>query len=135
MTTIPPAGLLLTVSLTDAHTVCVGIEGDLDYDSSQQLLDETREQLSRHPGTRHLRLDCSRLGTCDSMGLATLLAVHRATGAAGVRLHLDGRPASLERVLRLTGTLDHLTDPRAGAGSVLTEEPRSLIRPDRQDTP
>ncbi|MEU0698209.1 STAS domain-containing protein [Streptomyces niveus] len=126
MTTIPPAGLLLTVSLTDEHTVCVSIEGDLDYDSSQQLLDETREQLSRHTGTRHLRLDCSRLVTCDSMGLATLLAVHRATDAAGVRLHLDGRPASLERILRLTGTLNHLTDPRSGAGSALAKEQQDV---------
>ncbi|MFE9295466.1 STAS domain-containing protein [Streptomyces niveus] len=127
MTTIPPTGLLLTVSVTHEHTVCVSIEGDLDYDSSQQLLDETREQLSRHPGTRQLRLDCSRLALCDSMGLATLLAIHRVTDAAGVRLHLDGRPASLDRVLRLTGTLSHLTDPPAGTGSVLAEE--------RQDVP
>ncbi|TXL88120.1 STAS domain-containing protein [Streptomyces sp. IB2014 016-6] len=126
MTTIPPAGLLLTVSLTNEHTVCVSIEGDLDYDSSQRLLDEARRQLSRHTGTRHLRLDCSRLVTCDSMGLATLLAVHRVTDAAGVRLHLDGRPASLDRILRLTGTLRHLTDPPAGAGSVLAEEQQDV---------
>ncbi|MET4921729.1 STAS domain-containing protein [Streptomyces sp. PSRA5] len=126
MTTIPPAGLLLTVSLTNEHTVCVGIEGDLDYDSSQQLLDETCGQLARRTGTRHLRLDCSRLATCDSMGLATLLAIHRATSAAGVRLHLDGRPASLDRILRLTGTLSHLTGPQAGAGSVLAEEQQDV---------
>ncbi|QHY93629.1 STAS domain protein [Streptomyces sp. S4.7] len=126
MTTIPPAGLLLTVSLTNEHTVCVSIEGDLDYDSSQRLLDEARRQLSRHTGTRHLRLDCSRLVTCDSMGLATLLAVHRVTDAAGVRLHLDGRPASLDRILRLTGTLRHLTDPPVGAGSVLAEEQQDV---------
>ncbi|WP_329076522.1 STAS domain-containing protein [Streptomyces niveus] len=126
MTTIPPAGLLLTVSVTNEHTVCVSIEGDLDYDSSQQLLDETREQLSRHPGTRQLRLDCSRLALCDSMGLATLLAIHRVTDAAGVRLYLDGRPASLDRLLRLTGTLSHLTDPPAGTGSVLVEEQQDV---------
>lgn len=126
MTTIPPAGLLLSVSLSDEHTVCVGIEGDLDYDSSQQLLDETLGQLSRHTGTRHLRLDCSRLVTCDSMGLATLLAVRRATSTAGVRLHLDGRPASLDRVLRLTGTLGHLTDPPAGAGSTVAGEQQDV---------
>ncbi|WP_329147373.1 STAS domain-containing protein [Streptomyces niveus] len=126
MTTIPPAGLLLTVSVTNEHTVCVSIEGDLDYDSSQQLLDATREQLSRHPGTRQLRLDCTRLALCDSMGLATLLAIHRVTDAAGVRLYLDGRPASLDRLLRLTGTLSHLTDPPAGTGSVLAEEQQDV---------
>lgn len=126
MTTIPPAGLLLTVSPTDEHTVCVVIEGDLDYESSQRLLDETLRQLSRHTGIRQLRLDCSRLGTCDSMGLATLLAVHRATGAAGTRLHLDGRPASLERILRLTGTLEHLTAPPAGTGAGHAEEQQDV---------
>lgn len=126
MTTIPPAGLLLTVSLTDEHTVCVGIEGDLDYDSSQRLLEETQRQLTLQAGMRHLRLDCSRLVTCDSMGLAILLAVHRATGAAGVRLHLDGRPASLERILRVTGTLRHLTEPPAGAEGELADEQQDV---------
>lgn len=126
MTTIPPAGLLLTASLTDEHTVCVGIEGDLDYDSAQRLLEETQRQLTLHTGMRHLRLDCSRLITCDSMGLAILLAVHRATGAAGVRLHLDGRPASLERILRVTGTLRHLTEPPAGAAGELADEQQDV---------
>ncbi|WP_330177011.1 STAS domain-containing protein [Streptomyces sp. NBC_01498] len=114
MTTIPPAGLLLTPSLRDEHTVCVAVVGDLDYDSARRLLDEAERQLTLHPAARHLRLDCSRLVTCDSMGLAMLLAVRRVTGAAGVRLHLDGRAASLERILRVTGTLDHLTYPPAG---------------------
>lgn len=122
MTTIPPAGLLLTVSPADEHTVRVDIVGDLDYDSSDRLLDEARRQLSQRPGIRHLRLDFSRLGTCDSMGLAILLAVRRATGAAGVRLHLDGRPASLERILRVTGTLDHLVAPPAGTEDVGADE-------------
>lgn len=126
MTTMPPAGLLLTVSLTDDHTVRLGIEGDLDYDTCQSLLDEVLQQLSRHPGTRHLRLDCSRLLTCDSMGLSTLLAVHRVTDAAGVRLHLDGRLASLDRILRVTGTLSHLTDPPAGTGDAHTEEQQDV---------
>lgn len=126
MTTIPPVGLLLTVSLTDEHTVCVTIEGDLDYDSSERLLDETSRQLARHTGLRHLRLDCSRLATCDSMGLATLLAVHRVTTKAGMRLHLDERPASLDRILRLTGTLNHLTDSPAGAGDVLAGEQQDV---------
>ncbi|MFD3922459.1 STAS domain-containing protein [Streptomyces sp. NPDC058595] len=122
MTTIPPAGLLLTVSPTDEHTVRIDVAGDLDYDSARRLLEEAERQLSLHPRMRELRLDCSRLVICDSMGLAILLAVRRATGAAGVRLFLDGRSASLERILRVTGTLDHLTAAPAGAKDIGADE-------------
>ncbi|MGE6732696.1 STAS domain-containing protein, partial [Streptomyces sp. NPDC059900] len=48
-----------------------------------------------------------------SMGLSILLMIHRRTTAAGVRLHLDDRPAKLNRLLTLTGTLDHFTAPAA----------------------
>jgi hypothetical protein len=41
--------------------------------------------------------------------LSALLAVHRRTSAAGARLHLDNRPLHLERILQITGVLDHLT--------------------------
>ena len=47
----------------------------------------------------------------DPAGLSALLLVHRRTSAAGVDLRLDHRPPQLDRVLDVTGVLDHLTTP------------------------
>ncbi|MEU0039362.1 MULTISPECIES: hypothetical protein [unclassified Streptomyces] len=51
------------------------------------------------------------------MGRSTLLMIRRLADLAGVRLHRDERPLALERLLDSTGTLHHLTAPRAeGSG-------------------
>ena len=49
------------------------------------------------------------LGFLDSTGLSALLIVHREVSRSGVVLHLDNRPPHLERVLEITGLLDHFT--------------------------
>ncbi|MFG3442626.1 STAS domain-containing protein [Nonomuraea sp. NPDC047897] len=70
-------------------------------------------------GLRELRLDCAGLGLCDSSGLAALLVIRRRASEAGVRLRLDHRGAALDRLLDLTGTLEHLTGepaPPSGRG-------------------
>lgn len=48
----------------------------------------------------------------DSMGLAALLMVRRVADAHRVALRLDNRPLCVDRLLQLTGTLDHLTAAR-----------------------
>jgi hypothetical protein len=51
------------------------------------------------------------------MGLAALLMIHRLTAATGARLRLDHRPELLERLLELTGTLDHFTETDGSAAA------------------
>ena len=65
--------------------------------------------LTDRPGLRELRIDCAGIGYCDSYGLSSLLMIRRRTRAAGVELHLDNRVGALERLLRVTNTLEHLT--------------------------
>ncbi|MFE9808928.1 hypothetical protein [Streptomyces sp. NPDC005548] len=68
----------------------------------------------RHTAERRLldpRLVFAGLSGIDSMGLSVPLMIRRRTDAARVRLHLDERPPQLERLLEITGTLDHLTAP------------------------
>ncbi|MBW5247950.1 STAS domain-containing protein [Streptomyces sp. P01-B04] len=108
MTTHPHLRLT-TVDAQDS--VRIEAHGDLDHDSAGLLLREVTDQLSARPAMTDLHLLCAALGTVDSMGLSALLMIGRRTAAAGVRLHLDDRPAKLDRLLRLTGTLDHLTAP------------------------
>ncbi|MEV7452835.1 MULTISPECIES: STAS domain-containing protein [Streptomyces] len=94
----------------DAH---IRITGDLDWDSADELTEAARALLRADPAPRRLRLDCARLTLCDSLGLASLLMVHRACGEAGTPLHLDNRPEVLRRLLDLTGTAE-LFDGSAG---------------------
>ncbi|MFE7516939.1 STAS domain-containing protein [Streptomyces sp. NPDC057540] len=92
------------------------LAGDLAWDSADELLDTARAHLDSTPVPSDLRLDCARLTLCDSMGLSTLLALHRHAAASGVRLHLDRRPPFLDRLLVLTGTYEHLTGRPETAG-------------------
>ncbi|MFR0357524.1 STAS domain-containing protein [Streptomyces sediminimaris] len=113
MTTLPPAHLrLTTVGLENG--LRVEIDGDLDHETADRLLETVTEQLAGRPDLGHLRLNCARLGVTDSMGLSVLLMIRRRTAAAAVQLHLDDRPANLDRLLEVTGTLEYLTGAPTG---------------------
>ncbi|MFI6566896.1 STAS domain-containing protein [Streptomyces sp. NPDC050534] len=121
MTTLPHTHLQLTT--VDAEDrLRIEIEGDLDYGTADFLLETVTTQLAARPGLNHLHLHCAGLGTADSMGLSSLLMICRRTSAVGVRLHLDDRPASLDRVLDITGTFEYLT----GASSSAATEPSKI---------
>lgn len=89
---------------------CLELDGELDYDGSDMVLDEIVRFLEGNDRVRELTLDCRKLDFCDSYGLSTLLMIRRRTNAAGVVLHLANRSPSLDRLLRVTRTLGHLTD-------------------------
>ncbi|WP_328321550.1 STAS domain-containing protein [Streptomyces sp. NBC_00388] len=84
-------------------TVRLRLTGDLDYDTSGELAERAEACLTEMPDLRELRLDCAQLRMCDSMGLSTLLMLHRRTADRAIRLYLDRPPAFLERVLEITG--------------------------------
>ncbi|MFJ3913623.1 STAS domain-containing protein [Streptomyces vinaceus] len=133
MTTPPPDHLRLT-RVDAGDRVRIELDGDLDHDTADLLVNEATEQLSARPGLGDLHLHCGRLGMIDSMGLSALLMISRRTTAAGVRLHLEDRPANLDRILRLTGTFDHLTAPAAGgAAEDSMNEEATVFRPIRPD--
>ncbi|MFF7976002.1 STAS domain-containing protein [Streptomyces sp. NPDC007905] len=92
----------------------VHIAGDLDYDTCGELVDFVAGHLDTAPDVGDVRLNFRGLTHIDSSGLAALLAVRRRTAAAGALLHLDERPATLDRMLDLTNTLGHLTAPLDG---------------------
>ncbi|MFF7952687.1 STAS domain-containing protein [Streptomyces griseorubiginosus] len=114
MTFLPPALHLTTVETR--HAVRIEITGDLDYDTADLLLEEATARLSARPGLEDLHLHCAGIGMVDSMGLSILLMIGRRANAARVRLHLDDRPAQLDRLLGITGTLEYFTaQPATGA--------------------
>jgi anti-anti-sigma factor len=108
MTIPPPPHLqLTTVDVEDG--LRVELVGDLDYDTADRLLETVTAQLAARPSLGHLHLHCAGIGVTDSMGLSILLMIRRHAATANVQLHLDDRPASLNRLLEITGTLAHLT--------------------------
>ncbi|WP_406195163.1 STAS domain-containing protein [Kitasatospora sp. NBC_01560] len=100
---------LITVDTED--TVRIELHGDLDHDNAGMLLAQVTTQLAGRHDLEHLHLHCGGLDTTDSTGLSVLLMIRRRTAEAGVNLHLDDRPAKLDRLLETTGTLEYLTTP------------------------
>jgi anti-anti-sigma factor len=94
-----------------AHTVTLLIDGELDYETTPDLEAAVREVFASRPGLRELHLDCGRMRFCDTIGLAGLLNIRRGADNAGVGLALDNRTTTLDRLLELTGILEHLTGP------------------------
>ncbi|MFH9500530.1 hypothetical protein [Streptomyces globisporus] len=67
--------------------------------------------------------------------LSALLMIGRRTTVAGVRLHLDDRPAYLDRILELTGTLDYLTTPVPSGAAKPSVTEDMAARPTVPDPP
>ncbi|MDT0464140.1 STAS domain-containing protein [Streptomyces gibsoniae] len=114
MTTSHTPSLTLTVE-TERTAIVVRVAGDLDYESCDELVSTVDGQLARWPrggpGLTALHLDFAGLGAVDSMGLSALLTIRRRTDAAAIDLRLDERPPALQRLLEITGSLEHLTAP------------------------
>ncbi|MFI1568797.1 STAS domain-containing protein [Streptomyces sp. NPDC020490] len=100
----------------------VRVDGELDYDTHAELVDAVTSLLTppeaAPPRPALLRLDFTGLRHIDSSGLAALLLIRRRTDEKGVRLLLENRPVLLDRVLEMTGTLDHLVDPAQDAQDI-----------------
>ncbi|WCN05214.1 STAS domain-containing protein [Streptomyces sp. M92] len=102
-------------SVTGPHTVRLALDGDLDYDTCGELLRRVRLALDERADVEDLRLDCRELGVVDSMGLSTLLQIHRSACRDGIGFHLDNIGPALKRLLELTGTYDYLVSPQRTA--------------------
>jgi anti-anti-sigma factor len=115
MTNLPPTPFTVTAD-REPPTLTVRVAGELDYDTCGEFADAVVRELYDATALRDVRLDFRDLAWIDSSGLPALLMIHRHTSAAGTILHLDHRPGFLDRVLELTGVLDHLTAPAARRG-------------------
>ncbi|MEU0225161.1 STAS domain-containing protein [Streptomyces sp. NPDC006284] len=132
MTTRPQNDFHVTVTPLESGEVLLRLSGDLDYDSADELLAAARDRLALEPVPRVVRLDCARLTTCDSMGLATLLMIERLAGDIGAALRLDGRPHFLARLLEVTGTTEYFV-PAPSAESPASTEAEGVRRAQQPD--
>jgi anti-anti-sigma factor len=113
MTPTPSPYLRITggAGTHDARTVTLLIDGELDFETTPDLEAAVRQVFASRPDLRELRLDCGGIRSCDTIGLAGLLNIRRGADKAGVGLALDNRTTTLDRLLELTGILEHLTGP------------------------
>ncbi len=93
----------------EAATLTVRVSGELDDTCGAALTAVVVAHLSGPAPSPDVRLDFRGLVGVDALGLAALLMIRRHTSAARAVLHLDNRPPVLERLLRQTDVLDHLT--------------------------
>ncbi|MEU5227559.1 STAS domain-containing protein [Streptomyces toyocaensis] len=98
----------------ETGALTVPVRGELDDAGGQELIAVVVAHLGSPEPPPAVRLDFRELEGVDPLGLAALLMIHRHTSAAGAVLRLDNRPRSLERLLRQTNVLDHLTAAEAG---------------------
>ncbi|WP_328672225.1 STAS domain-containing protein [Streptomyces sp. NBC_00328] len=135
----PPFGFepthfhLTTAPSPDEGVLILEAHGFLDHGCAECFLAAATEHLEGTPGLHALHLDCSDLDGLDSMGLAMLLMLHRRTTAAHVTLYLDARPPALDRMLDITGTLDHLVPHHAVTTSGHAEPHRMAYRHTSED--
>ncbi|MFE3518157.1 STAS domain-containing protein [Streptomyces sp. NPDC059166] len=137
MTERPRPSLTLDVEASPG-AVRLRVAGELDYDTSDQFVERFQECLEADPTLRELALECAGLRVCDSMGVSSLLLVHRGTSARGIRLSLENPPAFLSRILYVTGT-GHLfgvaADGARGQAGRAEEGPRPAGEPYRSFPP
>ncbi|WP_030866666.1 STAS domain-containing protein [Streptomyces sp. NRRL S-37] len=96
-------------------TLTVRVGGELDDACGAELTAVVVAHLTGPAPPRAVRLDFRDLTGVDRLGLAALLMVGRHSSAARAVLHLDHRPPFLERLLRQTDVLGHLTSAGTGA--------------------
>lgn len=76
------------------------VSGDVDIDAVEEFLTGADECL-QEPGD--LELDLGGVTFIDSSGLGALVKIQRAATERGRQLTLTSVPASVERILQLTG--------------------------------
>jgi ABC-type transporter Mla MlaB component len=109
-----PAGVRPSADPRTA-TLTVRVGGELDDACGTELIAVVVAHLTGPAPPGAVRLDFRDLTGVDRLGLAALLMVRRHSSAAHAVLHLDNRPPFLERLLRRTDVLGHLTAAGAEA--------------------
>jgi anti-anti-sigma factor len=107
-----------SVTITETgRSACVRVTGDLDYETADEVVEAASQLLARQVELIDLRLDFSGLTFLDSAALSGLLLLQRRATRSGVQLHLDHRPAFLDRVLQVTGLYDHFAASHSDAAA------------------
>ncbi|MFE9423690.1 STAS domain-containing protein [Kitasatospora sp. NPDC006697] len=100
-TPLPEAGLAVEIRQEGERAWVCALAGDLDVETLQPAAQALRTLLERRPSK--VVVDLRGVGFCDSSGLNLLLKSRREAAAAVVDFRLAAAPATVMRVLELTG--------------------------------
>jgi anti-anti-sigma factor len=99
-------GLVIERSAGDDGVV-LRLDGELDLATVSQFDAEIAEIARAAPP--HVLIDLARVTFMDSTGLASIIRAHRAAASAGCTLAFRSGSDQVQRLLKLTGTIDFLT--------------------------
>jgi anti-anti-sigma factor len=109
---------------------CLAVAGDIDVATCDCLVDAVYDAMT---GDVHaLDIDVSGVTFCGSAGISAFLRVRRRAQEQAIALRLVNLSSYVERVLTVTGLLDHLTTPPQDLTSRRSTKPvdPSSRRPD-----
>lgn len=104
------AGGITTLVLSEGDTVRIGVFGELDLFTADELAAVTADSLKRRPA--RLVMDVSAVTFCDACGLTALADAKDIATRAGAQFTLTGARDVLLRLVDITG-LHALFGPHA----------------------
>ena len=102
--------LRITVEQSEERVI-LHLDGELDPHTAPLLKQEV-DRLA-DAGTRDVVLDLSRLAFIDSSGLRVVISAHREMADRGGELTLRSPSDTAQRLLEITGLVDHITIVRS----------------------
>ncbi|MFD7288224.1 hypothetical protein [Streptomyces sp. NPDC059863] len=91
MTSSPPDPLTIVVTTPRSDTVEIRLDGEMDDETSYEVVDTVRQLLRAHRGVSRLELHCGPGMAGDPTELAALLMIRRLAEADDVHLVLTGQ--------------------------------------------
>ena len=91
------------------HPARLAVAGDIDLATCESLVDAVYDTLTAD--VHALDIDVSGVTFCGSAGISAFLIVRRRAQEKGKTLRLVNLNSWIERVLTVTGLLEHLTTP------------------------
>lgn len=111
----PPPGTFVEMS-APASRLDISVDGDrvvASGDIDAHTCPDLATALSPLPGTDDVMLDVADVTFMDSSGLRVLISAHKDAEAAGRRLVIERPSTAVERILEVSGLLDHLNVSKA----------------------
>jgi len=105
----------------DSHAWLLTITGNLDTATVQPLDDAVDEVLAA--GGRLVTLDLSNVSFLDSSGLRSIVRASNLVAEHHGRLVVSGLSGAAQRILEVSGLIDHLTDERVDDDDDSVEPP------------
>jgi anti-anti-sigma factor len=98
--------IVRSVDADDPRVTVLAVSGDLDLATSEQLERSISDAAGSRPS--EIVLDLRQVNFMDSSGLRAIVASGEELGGSGTRVCIDGLSGAAQRLLEVTGLIEHL---------------------------